>query len=81
MWSGNRGILLPTITETHIFSIPKIHFDGGCYHDIVGWMNEANFFHGHAVEIEMLLFDDNKMKMAWNKQKENLIGCTGAGKR
>ena len=31
-----------------------------------------------------LLFDDNKIKMArkpGKKQKENMVGCTGEGKR
>ena len=32
---------------------------------------------------QLLLFNDNKMKMArkpGKKQKENLVGCTGEGK-
>ena len=32
----------------------------------------------------LLLFDDNKIKMAskpWKKQKENPVGCTGEGKK
>ena len=28
-----------------------------------------------------LLFDDNKIKMAEKKQKENPVGCTGEDKR
>ena len=32
----------------------------------------------------LLLFDNNKIKMArkpWKKQKENTVGCTGEGER
>ena len=28
-----------------------------------------------------LLYNDNKVKMAGKKQKENTVGCTGEGKR
>ena len=45
---------------------------------------ECFFGHLFLGNCWLLLFDDNKMKMArkpGKKQKENPVGCTGEGKR